>query len=767
MVATVGSISIDLAVKSAAFEAGFKRAGSTVERESSRMSKATAAASKSINSLSSVAARFGGALGGAFAGREIIRYADAWTEAGNKIRAAGEMAGRQGRSLRELNDIATETRSGLGETVDLYSKLLLATQKVAKSETEVAKATEIVNKAFKAGGASASEQAAGILQLSQALASGVLQGDELRSLRENAFVLAKAIADEFGVTVGQLKELGAAGALEIGRVFKAILGAEKDIDAAFAQTNATIGDGLTRIKNAGTELIGTLSEVTGGAGSLSGELQGFASEIERMSDAISEFAENPSVRNFFEKLLGAKIEEGSLVDQIRDGIVGKDFAELEREIAKVTEEITLLQAAKDKLPEGDPSLSVFTIEISNAKQRLIELNGEVDALRREADDAAVAVGGLGDEINRLQDKDVTINVRTNVSSLPKVNSLGGVDLGTIALTNPIGLNSTGSKKKTIDPLGNHQTFAEGGFTGNVPADRVAGIVHGGEFVFDAEATRKIGVENLEAIRRGVQGYEAGGAVGTVAALTSGRDKLSAIEDNTFQTAENTVRSIGYLETLVKDGQTMLAELRLIEAAIGDIEINVPASSSGGGGSFDDGMSVSSGGGFSSGTSSGGSSGTFSSSDPRSPYFFNANLARPGGATYDPIADAFLNGNVGALRNLSADQIGSIYTAQTTNIGGSFQDTQAMLDALIKGAGGGFADGGIAFRPSIFGEAGPEAAVPLPDGRSIPVTLSGGGGDAHVTINYHAAPGNPDPSPRAMMELRDMIRQTVLSVNAGL
>lgn len=46
-------------------------------------------------------------------------------------------------------------------------------------------------------------------------------------------------------------------------------------------------------------------------------------------------------------------------------------------------------------------------------------------------------------------------------------------------------------------------FRSGGYTGNIPVDQAAGIVHGREFVFDADATRRIGPSNLEAIRRGV------------------------------------------------------------------------------------------------------------------------------------------------------------------------------------------------------------------------------------------------------------------------
>lgn len=224
------------------------------------------------------------ALGAALGVREIARYADAWTVAGNKIAAAGQITGRQTRSLSEINDIARETRTGITATADLYAKLLRSTGNVAKSEEDVARATKIVNEAFKAGGAAVSEQAAGILQLGQALGSGILQGDELRSVRENAPLLAKAIADEFKTNIAGLKALGAAGELTAERVFKAILAAQKEIEATFATTVPTIGDSITILSNSFTEFIGKLNAVAGVTKDLTGLFNLLSSSLDKISD---------------------------------------------------------------------------------------------------------------------------------------------------------------------------------------------------------------------------------------------------------------------------------------------------------------------------------------------------------------------------------------------------------------------------------------------------------------------------------------------------
>lgn len=246
---------------------------------------------------SNINASFKGLLTGSVAGiggilgtREIVQYADAWTEAGNKIRAAAEIAGVQTRSLNDLKVGANDARSEFTAYVDLYAKLIRSASNVAKSETDIATATSIVAKSFKAGGAAANEQAAGILQLGQALGSGVLQGDELRSLRENAPILADAIAKEFQTTIAGLKELGAEGKITSDRVFKAILSAQAPIEAAFGKTNATIADSFTRLNNEFTAYIGNADSSNGASAKLVEALNALANNFSQTADAAVAFS---------------------------------------------------------------------------------------------------------------------------------------------------------------------------------------------------------------------------------------------------------------------------------------------------------------------------------------------------------------------------------------------------------------------------------------------------------------------------------------------
>lgn len=229
-------------------------------------------------------------VGAALSTREIIRYADAWTEATNSIAASSDITGIQGRSLQGLRQLADESRAGFEETVKLYTRIQRSAGAVANSEEELARATSIVNKAFKAGGAASSEMAAGILQLSQGLGSGYLQGDELRSVRENAPVLAKVIADYFGVTIAGLKELGSEGKLTSDLVFKAILSGEAQIASAFSKTNATISDGFTRVRNALIEYIGSADQSSGVTVALNAGLNALADNIGTVGDGVLKLA---------------------------------------------------------------------------------------------------------------------------------------------------------------------------------------------------------------------------------------------------------------------------------------------------------------------------------------------------------------------------------------------------------------------------------------------------------------------------------------------
>lgn len=276
------------------FEASMRKQARSAERSAADMRKSFARANRQVvqsaNDMSRDVRRAIGAIALGVGTRNVASYADAWVDLNNKIAAAGVVADREGRGVIALAEQARNARQEIEPYADLYARLLRTSGEIADSEEEVAKATNLAAKAFKAGGASAQEQAAGILQLGQALGSGFLQGDELRSIRENAPLVAKAIADAMGVSIGELKKLGAEGKLTSDIVFRALLSAEQDIEAAFGATVPRATDQAVLAFDNLKLKIGEFSQETGlvetPANALAEVLNFMADNVDAMADAI-------------------------------------------------------------------------------------------------------------------------------------------------------------------------------------------------------------------------------------------------------------------------------------------------------------------------------------------------------------------------------------------------------------------------------------------------------------------------------------------------
>lgn len=200
-------------------------------------------------------------IGGGAVLNEMKKLSDTWIEATNKIKAAGVGEAVSGAVTNEIADIATRARSGFAEVADLYARLTRSSKDFGASQEEVAVATETVAKALKVSGAGASEVQSTLTQLGQALGSGRLQGDELRSLSENAPVVMAAIAKEFGVAQSALKDLGAEGKLVSDRVFRAIVNAAPEVGQAFAKTQVSISDSFTLLENAALKFVGNSKQM--------------------------------------------------------------------------------------------------------------------------------------------------------------------------------------------------------------------------------------------------------------------------------------------------------------------------------------------------------------------------------------------------------------------------------------------------------------------------------------------------------------------------
>lgn len=170
---------------------------------------------------------------------------------------------------------ALNTRSGLTETADLVNKILISGVYKGQGAPQAAIGTaEIINKALVAGGGTAEENQRALRQLTQGLASGVLQGDELRSIREQTPYFMQVLAEGLskiderfeGIGIGDLKELGAQGELTADRIVKAMWAMQDEVDDDFKQMPRTFGQAVTSLKNIWQYFLYLLSDAEGPLG---------------------------------------------------------------------------------------------------------------------------------------------------------------------------------------------------------------------------------------------------------------------------------------------------------------------------------------------------------------------------------------------------------------------------------------------------------------------------------------------------------------------
>lgn len=159
----------------------------------------------------------------------------------------------EGENVADVNEkiyqSAQRAKSAYIDTASSVSKLGLLAGDAFANTDEIINFAELMNKAFKVGGASIEEQTAGMYQLTQAMAAGKLQGDEFRSIMENAPMLAQAISDFTGKSKGELKELSSQGLITADVIKGALFAASDDINAKFEEIPNTWGSTMQQIEN--------------------------------------------------------------------------------------------------------------------------------------------------------------------------------------------------------------------------------------------------------------------------------------------------------------------------------------------------------------------------------------------------------------------------------------------------------------------------------------------------------------------------------------
>lgn len=215
---------------------------------------------------------------------KIYEYSNAWTELNNRLKLVSngqsDLISKQTDAIR----IAMATRSNLGATADLYAKITKAGETMGLSQERIANVTESVNRSMQLSGGSVESTKAAILQFNQALASGVLRGEEFNSISEQTPALLSAIADGLGVNIGQLRAMAKDGQLTSDVVIAAIESQSDAIEKQSAKMQITAEQGLSQFATGMTLFVGRLDAATGAS-------KGFAEGMDWLGESIGAFGD--------------------------------------------------------------------------------------------------------------------------------------------------------------------------------------------------------------------------------------------------------------------------------------------------------------------------------------------------------------------------------------------------------------------------------------------------------------------------------------------
>ena len=320
------------------------------------------------NSLGSLFPKLGEKIKGAFKAENLKKFSSKLKDIGSKITGIiGKLGGLLGKlsmiggiagglsfagiakasdenSLRNsrlgmvTNDVAglkqktfvasQQSGADYGQQLDSIAKLKMLTKGLFNDD-EVVKFTSTLDKAFKVSGTSAGEASAAMYQLNQAMTSGKLQGDEFRSVMENAPILAQKIAESMGVSMAQLKKLGSEGKITSDVIKKAVLGSADEIESKYKDMPLTFGKVWQQAQNAGQQAMdGMLTKVnellkTNAGQKIAKDLQGAFAGMANMAggafDGILDISKKLNFAPLLEPLKGI----GQTISQAFSGIGGE------------------------------------------------------------------------------------------------------------------------------------------------------------------------------------------------------------------------------------------------------------------------------------------------------------------------------------------------------------------------------------------------------------------------------------------------------------
>jgi lambda family phage tail tape measure protein len=311
-------------------------------------------------------------------GKAFIANADTFTNYTNQLNVLTGSQAETARTMELLRDVAITNRAAFGDTIDLYTKLSLATESLGKSQEEIIAATSSFQKALALSGADANTASGAIRQFGQAMASGQVRGDEFNSIVEALGPALNIMARETGISVGELRNMSQAGELTSEAFFK-MLTETKALNEAMALTTRTSAQFGQILKDSFAQAGADINESTGATGIFNQVLYGTSRIVDGLFGNLTETAKasNDELRNSED--VGLALAEAYFR-------LGQEENALFRDTDKYKEAADLVAELEQKILDQGDAAEKQAIETKRFQQALSSLKTELkDALSNQSE----------------------------------------------------------------------------------------------------------------------------------------------------------------------------------------------------------------------------------------------------------------------------------------------------------------------------------------------------------------------------------------------
>lgn len=369
---------------------------------------------------------------------DLVRIADAYTSIAARLKLVTNSTQAASQAQQALFAMSQRNGVAMGDSAELFTRIARPMRELGQSQAQMLGVTEAVGQAIRISGSNTQEASAAMNQFSQALGAGVLNGDELKSILENAPRLAQAVADGLGVPIGKLKELGEQGALSSQKVLQAIQSQIPQLRREAEQIPLTIGQSITQVQNAFQQYIGSADQASGSSRRIAAAISSLAANFGQIVEAVTVAGAALAAGFAVSRIASALAAVGSLVAVIasfpvvaaiaaaagtalwlgmgRGATEGK--AKVSSSLASMAQDLTLFGQRLDDTGRNE-AITALAKKIEEAKERLKRLNlddyvGEPGKkLKAEIETAEKAISDIG----RLKEQGDRKNLTTEKASL--------------------------------------------------------------------------------------------------------------------------------------------------------------------------------------------------------------------------------------------------------------------------------------------------------------------------------------------------------------